>query len=192
MRPRKLSREQLLLEAACCFKQHGYTGASISLLAQACGLSKAAFYYDFSSKDALLYEILDATHQQLKQGIFQQLRQPQLPLDTAFEQIHASAEKFFSVGGIGCLAGILSAEQPNLPQPIQDKLISIFQDWEQAFLVFFSQAADQAQAQIWAKLAVADYEGAILMTRIRPEAGYLDLLQQRILQQLRSVKQALS
>ncbi|MGA8884031.1 MAG: helix-turn-helix domain-containing protein [Acinetobacter sp.] len=53
MRPRKLSREQLL-RSALCFKQHGYTAASVSRLAQACGLSKAAFYYDFSSKDALL------------------------------------------------------------------------------------------------------------------------------------------
>lgn len=184
MRPRKLSREQLLLQSALCFKQHGYTGASVSMLAQACGLSKAAFYYDFSSKDALLYEILDTTHQQLRNGIFLQLRQTHSNLTAAYRQIHANAEYFFSFGGMGCLAGILSAEQPNLPEMIQKKLRDVFQDWEQAFFIFFCQCMHETQAQIWAKLSVADYEGAILMSRIRPEAGYLSLLQQRIISQL--------
>lgn len=184
MRPRKLSREQLLLRSALCFKQHGYTAASVSRLAQACGLSKAAFYYDFSSKDALLHEILEATHQQLRKSLFQQLRRPHEDLSAAYLQAHASAAHFFSSGGTGCLAGMLSAERPNLPEQIAEKVRAIFQDWEQAFYEFFRQGMDEQRAAQWAALSVADYEGAILMSRIRPEQNYLAMLQARILHQL--------
>lgn len=188
MRPRKLSREQLLIQSALCFKQHGYTGASINLLAQACGLSKAAFYYDFSSKDDLLYQILELMHQQLNRSIFQQLRQQHSCPASAYPQIHSTAVQFFSFGGIGCLAGILSAELPILPEQIQEKLAAIFQDWEQAFYLFFCQCMTAAQARTWAKMSVADYEGAILMSRIRPEISYLDFLQQRILEHLNTAE----
>lgn len=186
MRPRKLSREQLMLQCAACFKQHGYTGASVSLLAQSCGLSKAAFYYDFSSKDELLLEILTLTHQQLTQSIFAALRQPYSNLMQAYEHIHSAALRFFNYGGIGCLAGILSAESANLPETLRIKVHDIFQDWEKAFTAFFTQCMDSAQAKIWAQLSVCDYEGAILLSRIRPESDYLCLVKMRVLQQLQA------
>ena len=43
---------------------------------------------------------------------------------------------------------------------------------------------DEQRAAQWAALSVADYEGAILMSRIRPEQNYLAMLQARILHQL--------
>ncbi len=47
MRPRKSSTEQVLIRSAQCFKSYGYTACSMGKLAEACDVSKAAFYYDF-------------------------------------------------------------------------------------------------------------------------------------------------
>ncbi len=45
--------------AAALFAERGFDGSSIADLADRCGMTKPALYHYFSSKEALLYEILD-------------------------------------------------------------------------------------------------------------------------------------
>jgi len=40
------------------FAAHGYTGTSITMIAEACGVSKALMYHYYSSKDAVLFDLL--------------------------------------------------------------------------------------------------------------------------------------
>ena len=51
----------ILKAAARLFADEGYGRASMSALASACGISKANIYHYYSSKEALLFDILD-TH----------------------------------------------------------------------------------------------------------------------------------
>ncbi|MBB5514189.1 AcrR family transcriptional regulator [Rubricella aquisinus] len=53
-------RHRLLREAARLFAEQGVDGASMSQLAQACGVSKAAIYHYYPGKDALLFDVLDS------------------------------------------------------------------------------------------------------------------------------------
>lgn len=53
-------RAALLKTAATFFAENGYDRASMSQLAKACGVSKALIYHYYESKDALLFDILDA------------------------------------------------------------------------------------------------------------------------------------
>jgi AcrR family transcriptional regulator len=48
----------MLKQAQHLFSQHGYHGASIRDIAQACGLSNAALYYHFGNKQNLFFEVL--------------------------------------------------------------------------------------------------------------------------------------
>ncbi len=52
-------RAQILAQAARVFATEGFDRASMSQLAQACGISKANIYHYYPSKDALLFDILD-------------------------------------------------------------------------------------------------------------------------------------
>jgi len=52
-------RDLILTQATSAFAEIGYPSASMARLAAACGLSKAALYHYFPSKDALLFESLD-------------------------------------------------------------------------------------------------------------------------------------
>lgn len=52
-------RDRILAAAVRAFAEHGYPSASMSQLAQACGLSKAGLYHYYASKDALLFDALD-------------------------------------------------------------------------------------------------------------------------------------
>ncbi len=56
---RSLATRRCILEAAQRhFAAHGYHGASIRDIVQACGVSNAALYYHFGSKQNLYFEVL--------------------------------------------------------------------------------------------------------------------------------------
>ena len=52
-------RSHILKIAARVFAEQGYARASMSQVAKECGISKANIYHYYSSKDALLFDILD-------------------------------------------------------------------------------------------------------------------------------------
>jgi AcrR family transcriptional regulator len=51
-------RQGILGRSAALFAEHGYTGTSITMIAEACGVSKALMYHYYSSKDAVLFDLL--------------------------------------------------------------------------------------------------------------------------------------
>src|SRR3954470_6867625 len=51
-------RQGILRRAAALSAQPGYTGTSITMIAEACGVSKALMYHYYSSKDAVLFDLL--------------------------------------------------------------------------------------------------------------------------------------
>lgn len=52
-------RDHILKTAAGVFAETGFARASMSQVAKDCGISKANIYHYYSSKDALLFDILD-------------------------------------------------------------------------------------------------------------------------------------
>jgi AcrR family transcriptional regulator len=55
-----ITREKLLVAAAEVVGREGYEGASIDKIAERAGFSKGAFYSNFSSKEELFLELLEA------------------------------------------------------------------------------------------------------------------------------------
>jgi AcrR family transcriptional regulator len=55
----RLGKQHLLETAEQLFTEHGYQAVSIRDIAQASGVTNAALYYHFSSKEALFDEVLD-------------------------------------------------------------------------------------------------------------------------------------
>jgi AcrR family transcriptional regulator len=51
-------RRQILKTSAILFARHGFTGTSITMVAKACGASKALLYHYYASKDDVLFDIL--------------------------------------------------------------------------------------------------------------------------------------
>jgi AcrR family transcriptional regulator len=51
-------RRQILKTSARLFARHGFTGTSITMVAKACGASKALLYHYYVSKDEVLFDIL--------------------------------------------------------------------------------------------------------------------------------------
>ncbi|AOA58936.1 TetR/AcrR family transcriptional regulator [Acinetobacter larvae] len=184
MRPAKLTQEQIIQKCALCFKQHGYHGTSMQMLAEACGLSKGAFYYYYRNKQDLISDILNSLHQHLATTVFAIAEQKQRSSLQRFQEMHHYAKIFFSQGEKGCLMAIISIEalyaMPALLAPIQQ----FFADWQTAMLHLYTAHYPPVEAERLAKMAIADYEGAILMFRLNRDLDYIDLIEQRFIQQL--------
>lgn len=65
------TRSTILSRAAALFSDKGYTGTSMSDLAEELGLSKAAIYYHFESKESLLQDLMSSTFTDLENFITQ-------------------------------------------------------------------------------------------------------------------------
>ena len=55
---KEATRQQLKETALRCFCEHGFTKASIGVITQAAGVAHGTFYVHFSSKEAVLEEVL--------------------------------------------------------------------------------------------------------------------------------------
>lgn len=62
-------RSHILNVAARVFADQGFARASMAQVAKDCGISKANIYHYYSSKDALLFDILDTYLSELRDRI---------------------------------------------------------------------------------------------------------------------------
>ena len=81
------TKEQILLAALELFAREGYEGTSISMIADALGLSKGALYRHYEGKQAILQAILrrmeEGDASQAQAHALPQAAQPQAPADYA-------------------------------------------------------------------------------------------------------------
>lgn len=59
------TRSAILIKAAALFSEKGYAGTSMSDLAEDLGLSKAAIYHHFESKESILMNLVKSTFQEM-------------------------------------------------------------------------------------------------------------------------------
>ena len=60
-------RDAILVKSAELFAKFGYAGSSISMIAQACGISKALLYHYYPDKEAVLFDVLSSHLEHLLQ-----------------------------------------------------------------------------------------------------------------------------
>ena len=82
-------RAQILKAAARFFATDGFDRASMSQVAKACGFSKANLYHYYDSKDALLFDLLDA----YLSGLRDRICALQLDGLTPEEQLHRTVSE---------------------------------------------------------------------------------------------------
>jgi AcrR family transcriptional regulator len=120
-------RQAIMAQAAELFAQHGYDRASLAMLAQACGVSKALVYHYWRDKEELLFDVL-AQHLQklveLARGVHTLSRGPRERLETfAFLLLDAyrDADAVHRVQ-IACLS-LLSAERQEALKALERALV---------------------------------------------------------------------
>jgi len=91
-RPPRRRRQEILEAAAGVFHEKGYKATSIQDIADAVGILKGSLYYYITSKEDLLFEILQDVHQQGLQNLERIDATPGTPLQKirAFVTVHVT------------------------------------------------------------------------------------------------------
>ena len=91
-RPPRRRRQEILEAAAGVFHEKGYKATSIQDIADAVGILKGSLYYYITSKEDLLFEILQDVHQQGLQNLERVDATPGTPLQKirAFVTLHVT------------------------------------------------------------------------------------------------------
>ncbi len=173
-RPRTHSRESLLDIGNSLFQLHGYHGTSLSMILEACGVSRGSFYNYFGGKEAYAieviehYQVLEFDRWQDEYAQLEGLHSEKLKLmmERLIEELSMTNER------VGCLLANLSGEmalasddfRAAIRQAINRVLEAISEDMRQCQAegsVRTDLSAQQLAQLIW------DYwQGALLRMKV--------------------------
>ncbi len=112
-------RAAILRAAARLFADEGYGRASMSQVAQECGISKANIYHYYPSKEALLFDMLDSHLSELRDRVVGL----EFVSDDPKEQLREIiTEVLLTYQGADAEHDVMLSAMQALPEPQQDKL----------------------------------------------------------------------
>jgi AcrR family transcriptional regulator len=122
----------ILSRSAALFAAHGYTGTSITMIAEACGVSKALMYHYYSSKDAVLFDLLSDHLQHLVAVVEAASQSPSDGKETLFAISAALLEAYRGADAehqvqIASLK-LLPAAQQEILKEMERKLVALVSD----------------------------------------------------------------
>lgn len=173
MRPLKIPRDELLQRSANTFKRLGYHGTTMDALSTACGLTKASFYHHYRSKDSLLIDVLEWSHERSKQALFSIAFDEKLTPHERFVKMGRRAEKLFQDDSIGCLMGVVAIDAAYGRVELMEPIRRFLDDWKDALFNIYKPGRSDEEANELARQLVSDFEGAILLSRIYGDTSYI-------------------
>jgi TetR/AcrR family transcriptional regulator, ethionamide resistance regulator len=118
-------REEAILDAAeRLVMAGGYASASVADLAEAAGISRAAFYFYFASKEALLASVVDRAVQGFNDRIAAVMDVPDGadPAAALRASVEAAGELWWEHSAVLCTSVELGARMPEVYQRTQENL----------------------------------------------------------------------
>ncbi|HRB92689.1 MAG TPA: TetR/AcrR family transcriptional regulator, partial [Chitinophagales bacterium] len=152
---------------------------SIADIAAACGLLKGSLYHYFPSKEALMSAVIKYAHEYFKKEVFSIAYDSALTPQQRMEKMFKKTERaLLSDGNIMGNIGVETARAiPEFAEHIRDFYI----EWIAAVEFVFKEITNEADAKKLAEQTVAEFEGAVMMTRIFKDTKYIKNAYERLL-----------
>ena len=142
------------------FRARGYDGATLSVLAEATGLSRASLYHRFpGGKEEMANAALADVEDQMHATMLAPLRQPGTPADRLQGMIRA-LDAYYDGGRTGCLLAVLSLDRSG--HGLEARLAAGFKDWIAA-LASLAAEAGVCDPEGRAEDAVAAVQGGLVL-----------------------------
>ncbi|MCG2685878.1 TetR/AcrR family transcriptional regulator, partial [Candidatus Parcubacteria bacterium] len=87
--PRSDTRGKILEAAGCLFAQKGFFGVSMQNIADELGITKAALYHHFESKEGLCFEIMHRAFKELTVTLGNAVKDSRSPSEALFRVVDA-------------------------------------------------------------------------------------------------------
>ena len=177
----KITKERLLKVAYGAFRKYGYHGTSMADIANSAGILKGSLYHYFSSKESLLLAVLHSKE------VYESLGS----IKTAFYDKVEGAERlklmldsidekdFLDKGG--CILGNIGLELSDSNPEAIAAIERVFSDWIDAVSHIYRTAFNAALSFDKAQFALKELQGAIMLTRIFGDSGYISETKENIM-----------
>ncbi len=171
MPKQKISVEQILKNSLKLFRQKSYHNTSIADIATACGLLKGSLYHYFPSKEALMSAVIKYAHEFFQKEVFAIAYDTALSPQQRMEKMFKKSERaLVSDGNIMGNIGVETARAiPEFAEHIRD----FYTEWINAVAYVFKEITNEEDAKKLAEQTVAEFEGAVMMTRIFKDTQYI-------------------
>lgn len=161
-------REELIARIGEVFREHGYNGASLSLIGQAVGLGKGSLYHYFpEGKPEMARLVLAHVHGWFETNVFAPLRIGNG--EAALRQMFDAARQYFRGGRRICLVGAFALDHTR--DAFARAVSRYFEEWLHAlegFLLRSGVPADESRNLSCA--AMAAIQGGLVLARAVDDA----------------------
>lgn len=165
------------------FREHGYEGATLALIAQATGLGRSSIYHYFpGGKDDMVEAVFEQTSAWVAENVLAPLRAPGDP-GARLDQMLRALDLLYDGGKLNCLLGVLTLGHAH--ERFQQHLKQRFDGWINALTGLLIQSGiDKKQAAERAEDAVVRIQGALIVARGRATATPFKRTLQRVRKEL--------
>jgi AcrR family transcriptional regulator len=164
------NRDQLLGIVAEVFREHGYEGASLSLIGEATGLGKGSLYHFFpGGKEEMASAVIAHIDAWFEDNVFAPLRDSTDPR-TGIERMLAATDSYFRSGRRVCLIGAFALDES------RDLFAGQIRNYFGRWVTYLADALERtgherAEATELAEETVAAIQGALMLARASDDTG---------------------
>ena len=157
-------RDGLLAMIAEVFREHGYEGASLTLIGEATGLGKGSLYHFFpGGKEEMAGAVIAHIDGWFEEHVFAPLRDGTDPR-AGIEQMLAATDSYFRSGRRVCLIGAFALEESR--DLFASQIKDYFGRWVRHLADALARAGHtEVEAAGLAEDAVASIQGALTLAR---------------------------
>lgn len=166
------------------FREHGYSGTSLSEITRRTGLGKSSLYHFFpGGKQEMAEVVLDDVAAWFEVNVFKPLRaddKPEVSIDRMFKQVNS----YFNSGKRICLVGVFALDDTR--ELFATRINAYFSCWTKALIAALKHLGlSTKDARDSAEDVVAGIQGALVLARSQDNPGIfthsLKRLQYRLL-----------
>jgi TetR/AcrR family transcriptional regulator, transcriptional repressor for nem operon len=182
----KISRDDLLLKCWQVFHRQGFWFTTMDDLAKVCGLQKGSFYHHFSTKEALLRDVVQFAHRYFSEYVLAVADDLELPVEQRLEKFMRRQFRLTSIDNRGCFYGNLVLETSHTNPEFKTLYLQIFEDCMAALTKIFVEKHPPALARDLAEQTFLEYEGVAMMIKLSENQGFKENFIRRTLEKLNS------
>lgn len=171
MPKQKVSVEDILKQSLKLFRQKSYHNTSIADIAAACGLLKGSLYHYFPSKEALMSAVIKYAHDFFKKEVFDIAYDTTLSPQQRMEKMFKKSER--ALLSDGNIMGNIGVETARVIPEFSEHIRDFYKEWMAAVEYVFKEITNEQDAKKLAEQTVAEFEGAVMMTRIFKDTRFI-------------------
>ncbi len=184
-----IADDELMDRLSHVFRDVGFEGATLALLASAAGLKKASLYHRFpGGKEQMAREVLLSAGAWIKAHVLDPLSSESPPA-ARIQAMARRLDEFYAGGREACLLNVMSSSRL-ADGPFNGLIRNVLDAWISALTTAMTDAGiDRKQARARAERALIMLQGSLVVARglgtTRPFRDYLKVLPEELLRDQR-------